>query len=115
MTALGAVICYFICACIIFTFFYTLADHKGWDRQNKNPDPNASIVKIDQNKSALSFFIAKMQTTVHFSDGFYYSSYRTNKSRVDINHIKISVDKQMTLEIVEKAMKAHEAAVKKLK
>lgn len=87
------------------------SDHSGWDDQNKKPDINASITKINHQKVSFIMFRSKMKTTVTFSDGFYYTSGKTKTAQVDARHYSISVDREMTLDIVEKAIKAHADAV----
>lgn len=93
---------------------YTQFNHYGWDANLKKPDLQASITKINHKKVSLLIFRSKMKTAIFFSDGFYYISYKTKTAQVDVNHYSISVDKQMTLEIVESAIKAHTGAVQKV-
>ena len=98
----------------VFVLIYTQFDHYGWDANLKKPDLQASITKVDHKKVSLFIFRSKMKTSIFFSDGFYYISYKTKAAQVDFNHYSISVDKQMTLEIVESAIKAHTDAVQKV-
>lgn len=98
----------------VFMLIYTQFNHYGWDANLKKPDLQASITKINHKKVSLLIFRSKMKTAIFFSDGFYYISYKTKTAQVDVNHYSISVDKQMTLEIVESAIKAHTGAVQKV-
>lgn len=87
---------------------YHIADHSKW-QENAVPDPGARIIDIKSEKVKYIKNDARFKTTVTFSDGFFFTTHKTDRE----NHFgsyTISVNKKVVLEA---AIQAHAKAVEK--
>lgn len=118
MTTVVGVICLFILLLILAFSIYRRFDHSGWQKWGM-PDYNAEIMKVIQcitfgrqvNPPVKDAWYIK--TTVYFSDGFYFVSYRTMLTKtfgIFFRHWEASTDTKMITKI---ATYAHEKAVQK--
>lgn len=57
---------------------YIIFDHYGW-KENARPNKKAKIQSISSEKVKYSKNDAKLKTTIIFSDGFYFITYKTER------------------------------------
>lgn len=87
---------------------HSLFNQSRWS-ENANPDPDAIIVDMKSQQVKYVKNGAKFKTTVTFSDGFTFTTHKTNR----VNHFgsyTISVDRK---EVAQMAKDAHAKAVEK--
>ena len=103
-----------IMPCLVFFIrsIYWKFDHKGW-KENSRPDPNARIIDVSREEVMYEKNGAKYKTTVRFSDGFYYITHKTHRENHFLSYT-ISVDKELSDEIIETAIEAHKKELIKL-
>lgn len=90
--------------------FYNLFDHTEWEDSSKlNLD--AKIVDIKTEKVQYSKNGMKYKTTVFFSDGFNFITHKTNREDSFFSY-QISMDESLLTEIISKAVRSHEKAVR---
>jgi hypothetical protein len=86
----------------------SMFNQTSW-KENSVPDPQAIIVDVNSQQVKYAKNDAKFKTTVIFSDGFVFTTHKTNR----VNHFgsyTISVDRK---QIAELAKAAHAKAVEK--
>lgn len=86
----------------------SMFNQTSW-KENALPDPQAIIVDVNSQQVKYAKNDAKFKTTVTFSDGFVFTTHKTNR----VNHFgsyTISVDRK---QIAELAKAAHAKAVEK--
>ncbi len=103
---IGCYILYFV-----FMNIYSAFDHCGWDTDS-NPDPNAKIIDISSKEVQYAKNGVKYKTTVKFSDGFYFVTYKTDRKDKLFTY-QISIDQQLYDKIISKAVQKHLEAIKK--
>ena len=84
----------------------------GWGPQSK-PNINATIQKISSETVRIKKNDYRYETTVLFSDGFYYITYLTKRVEGFLSY-KISLSPDMKEEIMNKATKKHNDNINKL-
>ena len=90
---------------------WSLFDHMGW-KPNSTPDINAKISNINSSKVIYSKNGMKYKTTVEFSDGFYFTTHKTNREDGFFTY-QISIDESLRQQIIEKAIRKHNKCAKK--
>ncbi len=86
---------------------YCMFDHSHCPDKSRL-SPKAQAVSMDSKYSTL---LSKFKTTVTFSDGFVYVTHKTKSQRVSFNKVQNIVDKEMKMQILDKAIAAHNKAV----
>ncbi len=91
---------------------YWKFDHGKWSESAK-PDINATIIDVSSKKVHYAKNETKYQTTVIFSDGFVFTTTKTNREENFFTYT-ISIDKELLSKIVELATKSHRKAIEKI-
>lgn len=103
LLVLGVVV-YNICGDV-----HSWSDHYGWGK-NSTPDKEAKIQNITSERVQFARNEAKFKTTVTFSDGFYFITYKTNRDNSVLTY-KIYISDELKNEIINSAIKQHISAV----
>lgn len=88
---------------------YTWSDHYGWE-ENSSPDKNAKIKNITSKEVQYSRNGAKLKTTITFSDGFYFISYKTDREDKALTY-KIYLSNELREKIIGSAIEQHKMSV----
>ena len=110
-----------VCAVFLLILFFvwlfykpvwSMFDHTGW---NAGAIPNRNATVKDMKSERVKYLRngAKFKTVVTFSDGFWYMTHKTNRKNGFMKYT-ISVDRELKLQILEKAVAAHREAVVKV-
>ena len=92
----------------IYSFIHIAHDH--WSpRSGQTLDANAAITDVSIKQSSLA---DRFKTTVTFSDGFVYSSYKT-KTKLGFMKKTLSVTEEMKQEIERRAIAKHAELISK--
>ena len=91
--------------------FWSLFDHIEWG-ENSYPSYDAKIVDIRTEKVQYLKNGMKYKTTIYFSDGFMFTTHKTNRENGFFTY-NISIDKKMLNEIINEAIRLHEKEVSK--
>ncbi len=109
----------FVGILLLFLFLYLAGrdiywkfDHGTWS-ENAKPDINASIIDVSSKKVHYAKNETKYQTTVTFSDGFIFTTTKTNREENFFTYT-ISMDEELLSEIIELANKSHKKATEKI-
>ena len=95
---------------LLYREIYTFFNHKRWS-ENAVPCEVAEIIDWNTEKVRYIKNDAKFKTTVMFSDGFIYVTFKTQR-KDSLFQYRISVDSE---EIAQDAMEAHATELIKLK
>lgn len=100
----------FVCIAIPFGLaFWSLFDHSKWLKYS-NPNHDSTI--IDRKIQTVHYLKngKKYKTTIRFSDGFVFTTHKTNRSESFLTY-RISIDGNLARDIQKKAIETHERAV----
>lgn len=92
---------------------YTWSDHYGWEK-NSSPDKNAKIIDITSKRIQYGRTKQKLKTTVTFSDGFYFITYKTNYDN-GIMTYKIYLSDELRKTVINLAVEKHNSAIDNFK
>lgn len=84
-------------------------DHCKWESW-ATPDQNAKLTNFSSEQVKYSKNNAKYKTTVSFSDGFTFTTFKTGRESGFMSY-RIYIDQAMKLEIIQKAIDKHDKAV----
>lgn len=97
---------------VLVTKSYRLFNHHKWENYSV-PDENAKIKNVSQERVNNGRELDKLKTTISFTDGFQFITYKTEYERVGgffSNTYRLSID---TDEVLRAAKDAHANAVLK--
>ena len=98
--------------CLVIRSIVKKRDRCGWGPQSK-PNINATIQNISSEAVRMGKNDYRYETTVLFSDGFYYITYLTERVEGFLSY-KISLSPGMKEQIMNKATKKHNDNINKL-
>jgi type III secretory pathway component EscS len=104
----------FMGGCVVIVLgvaLWSLFDHSKWAK-NSNPSFDARIIDIQTDNVQYVKDGAKYKTTVYFSDGFIFTTHETNRED-GIFSYQISIDADLSEQIINNAVVAHKEAVYK--
>lgn len=95
----------------IFMSMYSRFDHSFLPSTRLKRD--AKIVDMSSEPVIYEKNNAKYKTKVTFSDGFVFTTYKTNWESESFFKYRISIDNELAIEIMQRALAAHEKAYRK--